>query len=124
MSMVPILHQERQAGFSALFGPHCPQLLPPAKALRHRRRVQLVLHRGTKANQLVPMPEHLPQVQLRRAGVPRSGENGWSAASQEYAGQKKIGASDESNKCCEDETWQSNCEHSDRSNQKEGDGSP
>jgi hypothetical protein len=37
---------------------------------------------------------------------------------------KKTGASDGRNKCCEDETWQSNCEHSDRSSQKEGDGSP
>jgi len=42
-----------------------PQLFPPAKALPHGQRVQLVHHRSTKANQLVPMPQHLPQIPLR-----------------------------------------------------------
>jgi hypothetical protein len=43
-----------------------PQLFLPAKALPHGQGVQLVHHRGTKANQFVPMPQHLPQIPLRR----------------------------------------------------------
>lgn len=41
---------------SPLAADPAPQLLSPAKALPHRQRVQLVLHRGTKAHQLVAMP--------------------------------------------------------------------
>src|SRR6267143_4680959 len=47
-----------------------PQLLFPAKALPHGQAVQLVHHRGSIANQLVPMPQHLPDVPLGRWGNP------------------------------------------------------
>ena len=36
--------------------------------------LQLVHHRGMKANQLVPMPQHLPQVSLRRRRHPDPGK--------------------------------------------------
>jgi hypothetical protein len=49
---------------------HREQLLLAAHALAHRECVQLILHRSPHPHQLLPVPDQLPQIPLRRRWPP------------------------------------------------------